>query len=78
VGSDYATDWAGNVGLGYLYTNLGGDAEISDTNYTWIYEMGEDGQVEAAAESIAGAGDSATPVDGWYSSNGFFGWGWGK
>lgn len=71
VGEAYATDWAGSVGLGYLYTNLLGEAELSDTNYTFVYPMAEDGAVDGSATADSGAGDSATPVDGWYQSSGF-------
>jgi hypothetical protein len=76
VGETYATDWAGDVGIGYLYTNLLGEAELTDTNYTWVFPMAADGLVDGGAEAIAGAGDSATPVDGYYSARGFFGYGW--
>ena len=59
VGETYAAEWAGQVGIGYLYTNLLGDAELCDTNYTWVYDMSADGEVVSGAEPLDGAGDSA-------------------
>ena len=78
VGEEYSEEWSGQVGIGYLYTDLVGEAEVNDTNYTFVYTMADDGEVVEDAEPITGAGDSATAVDGWYRSSGFFGYGWGE
>jgi hypothetical protein len=76
VGDSYLTDWAGQVGQGWLLEAITGEESLGARNYTFVYDMEEDGDVSPAENPIEGAGDSDTPVDGWYVSNGFFGWGW--
>jgi len=76
VGEDYASDWAGQVGLGWMQESLTGATTLGAYNYTFVYDMAEDGDLTDALDPITGAGDAEIPVDGWYVSNGFYGWGW--
>jgi hypothetical protein len=74
----WSDDLEGNVGIGYLYTDVLGDAELSATNYTLVYPVAADGLFETDAEPIEGAGDSAIPINGYYAARGFYGFGWAR
>ena len=78
VGADTYPEWAGQVGMGWLYTNVTGETELSTPNYTFVWPLAADGLIADDAEWVPGAGDSATPVDGWYRSSAMMGYGWGK
>jgi hypothetical protein len=59
-----------------MMESLTGEVSLDARNYTFVYEMGADGSITDAGEPLDGAGDATTPIDGWYVSNGFMGWGW--
>ena len=62
--------------LGQDITEAG--PEVSVNSYTFVYDMSPEGDVTDAEESIDGAGDAASPMDGWYVANAWYSWGWGK
>jgi len=76
--TEWSDDWAGKVGTGSLYTDITGDAELIESNYTFVYEVAADGLIDTDAEPIDGAGTSASPIDGYYAARGFYGFGWAR
>jgi hypothetical protein len=80
--TDYA-DWAGNVGIGWLLTDITGETALNDVDYVVNAPLTEDDEVLIDGESwldisTPGMGDASVAPDAYLSAQMFFGFGWGR
>jgi hypothetical protein len=84
VGTDYASEWGGNVGIGWLYTNITGDTDLHDINILFNAPLGADGAVDFSGGDtwldigLSGVGDAAVAPDAYLFASLFFGFGWSR
>ena len=78
VGADYASEWAGNVHIGWLQESLTGETLLNAFNYNFVYEVDGDNKLVSDDEGylvpVDGSGDATSPVSGYYKSNSFYGY----
>ena len=76
---EWASEWEGNAHIGWLSESLTGELLLNAFNYGFVYEIDSAWGLVADDEGylidVEGSGDASTPVDGYYRTRAFYGYG---